>query len=118
MYTMNEIIRLQNDEDFLEQELNRFCLVEKKTEKIDSTIVSNQAKFCVLQVIGDYKQNKITRERANYIINKVDAIIYAEDMLGSQRIVEKLNKEVIGDELYVPFFDAVCIECGKLYDSF
>lgn len=118
MYTMDEIIRLQQDAEFLEQESNRFCLIDKQGETIDSKIVSNQAKFCIIQVINDYKQKKITRDRANYIINKIDAIVYAEDMLGSQRIVEKLNQEVIGEELFVPHFNGICIECERLYDSF
>lgn len=118
MYTMDEIVRLQTDTEFRIDEGDRFCLVAADYREIDETTVSNQAKFCVLQTINGYKDGSLTKDQANYIINKIDAIVYSIDMLGAKRVIEKLNNEVIGEELCTPHFNYLCIECDELYASF
>ena len=118
MYNIEEIKRLQIDEDFFIDEGDRFCLVSPLGREITSQIISNQAKFCVLQTLSAYKENKIDKKRANFIINKIDAIVDSIDLLGCQRVVEKLNNEIINEELQVPHFNYICILCDELYASF
>ena len=118
MYSIEEIQRLQTDEEFLIDEGDKFCLISPIGREITEDIVSNQAKFCVIQTINAYKENKIGKDLANYIINKIDAIVYSIDMLGCERVIQKLNVEVIQEELFTPHFDYICILCDELYVSF
>ena len=121
MYSMSDIKRLQLDDDFYQSENDKYCLVsfsyitEQVLTKVD---LKNQANFCVLQTIRAYKEEKIDKNRANFILNKIDALEYSEDMLGVEATINKLNKEIIGEELHIPFFNSLCVECGDLFDSF
>lgn len=118
MYTQNEIKLLQIDKKYRNAEENRFCLVTMPFRDLTKQDVENQAKFCVLQVLDTYRDEKINSNDANRIINKIDALLYAHDMLGSQRIIEKLNKEIIEEELRLPYFNSLVIECDDLNDDF
>lgn len=118
MYSIKEIQRLQYDEDFFIDEGDKFCLISPVGREIDEHIASNQAKFCVLQTLNAYKENKIGKDLANYIIDKIDAIFYSADMLGYERVVQKLNFEIMEEELYTPHFNYICILCDDLYASF
>lgn len=118
MYTQNEIKLLQIDKKYRNAEEDRFCLVTMPFRDLTKQDVENQAKFCVLQVLDTYRDKKINSNDANRIINKIDALLYAHDMLGSQRIIEKLNKEIIEEELRLPYFNSLVIECDDLNDDF
>lgn len=118
MYTMSEIRRLQLDEEFRIDEGDKFCLVRPEGTEITTHIVNNQAKFCILQTINAYKEHIINKDKANFIINKIDAILYGIDMLGNKKVIEKLNKEIIGEELFTPHFNYLCVSCDDLYANF
>lgn len=118
MYTIEEIKKLQYDEEFRIDEGDRYCLVSPQGKEITEDIVHNQANFCILQTINAYREQYIDSNRANFIINKIDAIVYSLDMLGSELVIYKLNKEIIEDELYTPHFNYLCISCDDLYASF
>lgn len=118
MYTIDEIKQLQLNEEFYISEGDRFCLVSPQGKELNGQIMDNQAKFCVLQTLSAYKDGKIDKNQANYIIDKIDTIIYAVDMLGIEKVIDKLNKEVIEEELRIPFFNSICIDCDDLYASF
>ena len=118
MYTIDEIKQLQWDEEFFISEGDRFCLVSPKGKELNGQIMENQAKFCVLQTLRAYKDGKVNKNQANFIIDKVDTIVYGVDMLGVKRVIEKLNKEVIEEELHIPFFNSICIDCDDLYAGF
>lgn len=118
MYSINEIQRLQYDDDFREREGDRYCLISVYNRELTPRDVDNQANFCILQVINAYKDKYISKTEANRILNKIDAFIYGKDMLGIQRTIEKLNKEIIEEELHIPHFYSLCVVCDELYDSF
>lgn len=118
MYTISEIQKLQLDRDFYESEVDKYCLIKFKTQTFTTSDLENHVRFCVLQTIRAFSENKIDKNTANHILNKIDALQYSEDMLGVDRVVQKLNKEVIGGALHIPFFDLICVKCEDLYDSF
>lgn len=113
MYTFDEIILLQTNNEFYESENDRLCLI-RKTKEVSSEVISNQAKFCVLQTIKGYKEGNLSRDEANNVINKIDAIYYGRDLLGNEKTFNKLNNDVINDELGTPFFNLMCVECDSL----
>lgn len=118
MYSIEEIQRLQYDEEYYIDEGDRFCLISPIGREIGPQITSNQAKFCVLQTINAYKENKIGKDLANYIIDKIDAIYYSTDMLGYEQVIKKLNYEIMEEELNTPHFNYICISCDELYANF
>lgn len=118
MYSLNEIQRLQIDNDFYDQENNRYCLVSLQNKTLNDSDLQNQSNFCVLQTIKAYKEKKIDKYQANFILNKIDAIEYSKDMLGIDVVIKKLNVEIIGEELHIPFFNSLCVECDDLYVGF
>lgn len=118
MYTIEEIARLQMSESFRESEGDKYCLISLQGRELSIKDAHNQANFCILQVINAYKDNKIDKNNANRIINKIDALVYSLDMLGADKVIYKLNKEVIEEELHIPFFNSICVLCEDLYDSF
>lgn len=118
MYTIEEIKKLQYDKDFRIDEGDRYCLVSPQGKELTKDIAHNQANFCILQTLKAYDENNIDGNRANFIINKIDAIIYSLDMLGVELVIHKLNKEIIEEELYAPHFNYICILCDDLYAGF
>lgn len=118
MYTQKEIKLLQLDKAYRTAEQDRFCLVTMPFRDLTKKDVENQAKFCVLQVLDTYREDKIDSHEANRIINKIDALLYSCDMLGNDRIIVKLNKEIIEEELRMPYFNSLVIECDDLNAGF
>ena len=118
MYSIEQIKRLQTNEEFLTSEMERYCLVSIIGKQLTKKDVENQANFCILQTIDALKEELLTPYEANNIINKIDAFEYAEDMLGAKRVIEKLNKEIIEDELKIPYFNSLCVVCDDIYDSY
>ena len=116
MYSIEEIQRLQYDNKFYEDEGDKYCLISIDGHELTQKDLHNQANFCILQVINAYKNKFVNKYEANRIINKIDAFVYSEDMLGVQRTIEKLNKEIIEDELHIPHFHSLCVLCEELYD--
>lgn len=118
MYSLSEIRKLQLNNEFYEEETDKYCLVSLQNKYLKEEDLKNQANFCVLQTIRAYKEKKIDKFRADFILNKIDAIEYSEDMIGIDMAIQKLNKEIIGDELHIPFFNSLCVRCDDLYVSF
>ena len=118
MYSIDEIKRLQLDEDFYEEEGDKYCLVSLIGKDISSKDVENHANFCILQIINSLKKNYLTAKKANDLINKIDAFEYSIDLLGPDKIVLKMNKEIIEDELHIPHFNSLCVLCGEVYDNY
>lgn len=118
MYSINQIQRLQLDNEFYEEENEKYCLVSLQGKILTNTDVSNQANFCILQILKAYKEKKIEKNYANFLINKIDAIEYSIDMLGVETVIKKLNKEIIEEELHIPFFNSLCVRCDDIYAGF
>ena len=115
MYSINQIKRLQLDDEYYEEENEKYCLVSLQGRFLIESDASNQANFCILQILKAYKENKIEKRYANFLINKVEAIEYSVDMLGVDIVIKKLNKEIIEEELHIPFFNSLCIRCDDIY---
>lgn len=118
MYSIEQIKRLQLDEDFYEQEGDKYCLVSLIGKDLTPNDVENQANFCILQIINYLKKDFLTGKKANYLINKIDAFEYSLDLLGPEKVIEKINKEIIEEELHIPHFNSLCVLCGEIYDSY
>ena len=118
MYSIEDIHRLQFDNKYFIEEGDKYCLVSLFGKELSQKDLKNQANFCILQIIRAYKENKIDKNTANHLINKVDALEYSEDMLGPERCIQKLNKEIIEDSLNIPFFNSLCVLCDDLYDAY
>ena len=118
MYTIEQIKQLQINDDFYEKEGDRYCLVSLFGKEVTHKDVENQANFCILQIINALKNNYITSKKANELINKIDAFEYSVDLLGPEKTISKLNKEIIERELHIPHFNSLCVICGDLYDNY
>ncbi len=114
---MREIKRLQTDKEYRQQQEDTYCLVSLQGKNLSKKDVKNQCNFCVLQILNAYEQDFITARNANFLIEKVEAYEYTYDLLGAEKIIEKLNKEIISDSLNTPFFNSLCIMCDDLYDD-
>ena len=104
------------DDSFRQREGDKYCLVSLQGRELSKRDLINQNNFCVLQTINAYKENKIDKNNANRILNKIDALVYAEDMLGVENLIKKLNREIIEEELHIPHFNYLCVICEDLYD--
>lgn len=117
MYSMTEIKRLQIDKDYREKEENRYCLVSLQGKELSKKDIENQCNFCILQILNAYEKEYITAREANLLIETVETYEYTYDLLGPDKTISKLNKEIISDSLNTPFFNSLCVLCDDLYDS-
>lgn len=104
------------DEEFYENEGDKYCLVSLVGKDVSPKDVSNQANFCVLQIIRALKKEYLSSKEANDLINKIDAFEYSTDLLGPEKVIYKMNKEIIERELHIPHFNSLCVLCGDLFD--
>ena len=118
MYSMRQIEKLQTDDEFFKKEGDKYCLVSLMGKTLSEKDVQNQANFCILQIIEAYKKNYLTKKKANFLINKIDALEYSVDMVGPKKVIYKMNKEIVEEELHIPHFNSLCIICDDIYDSY
>lgn len=118
MYSMSEIRELQLNEKFFEEEGDKYCLVSLLGKTLTLQDVTNQANFCILQIIDAYKKKYLTGKKANDLINKVDVFEYSTDLLGPEKVIYKINKEIIEEELHIPHFNSLCVICEDIYDNY
>lgn len=118
MYTLDEIKRLQVNPEYYIDEGDRFCLIGIMGHELTETLAANHSKFCVLQILKAYKEKKIEANTANFLIDKVDAIYDSMDLLGAENVISKLSLEIIEEELHIPHFNYICVECETLYNDF
>ena len=116
MYSMNQIRELQTNQQYFEDESERYCLVSLQNKELTFKDVENQCNFCILRIITDYKRGVLDSDNANFLINKIDTFEYMKDFLGPQKTIHKLNSEIIQDGLHLPHFHQLCIVCDDLYD--
>lgn len=118
MYSKTEIDRLKISENFLDEEENRYCIVALQgNRKLTVQDVHNHANFCILQLVRAYRNKNINVYDFDRILDKIDLFIYAIDMLGPNQVIDKLNKEVIGEEFHIHYFNSLCVVCEELYDN-
>lgn len=117
MYSMAEIKELQRNEEFRQEEGDKYCLVSIIGKDLTIKDVENQANFCILQIIDALKKNFITKSKANDLINMVDVFEYSTDLLGPEIVINKINREIIEAELHTSFFNSLCVLCNDFYDS-
>lgn len=117
MYSMADIKRLQVDSQFRENQENKYCLVSLQGKTLSKEDVENQCNFCILQVLNAYENKYISSREANVLIETIETYEYTYDLLGPDKIISKLNKEIMSDSLKTPFFNSLCVVCEDLYDS-
>lgn len=118
MYSINDVKRMQQDEDYFFEQNERYCLISLSNRELDFDDVENQANFCILQTINAYKNGYLSPKDVNRIINKIDVFNYSKDLLGPDKVIDKLNKEIIEEELHTPHFNSLCIPMEEIYDSY
>lgn len=119
MYSIKQIKEMQINEEYFINEGDKYCLVKIIPQKIfTKQDVENQANFCILQIIKALKEDLLSKEEANNLLNKIDALEYSTDMIGTERVIKKLNKEIIEEELHIPYFNSLCVLCSDLYDIY
>ena len=116
MYSINQVQQLQTNPQYLKQEENRYCLVSLIGKQLTTTDIENQCNFAILQIIRALQNKNITPQKANQLINTLETYEYTQDMLGPQKTIEKINKEIIEQNLNTPHFHSLCIKCDDLYD--
>lgn len=116
MYTLNQIHQLQTDNQYLTQEENKYCLVSLIGKTLTTQDVTNQCNFTILQIIRALQNKNINKKTANFLINTLETYEYTTDMLGPDRTIQKINKEIIEQQLNTPHFHSLCIKCDDLYD--
>lgn len=116
MYSINQVQQLQTNPQYLEQEENRYCLISLIGKQLTNKDVENQCNFTILQIIRALQNNNIDKHKANTLINTLETYEYTTNMLGPEKTIQKINKEIIETHLNTPYFNSLCIECEDLYD--
>lgn len=116
MYSIEQVQRLQLDEEYLGLEEDKYCLVSLFGRKLTYADVENQCNFAVLQIIRALDNNYIDGATANTLINTLETYEFSKDMLGVENTINKINKEIIEGYLRIPYFNSLCIKCDDLYD--
>lgn len=116
MYSIKDVNRLQTDNEFFKKENEKYCLVSLKGKTLTLKDVENQCNFCILTILTHYKRGFIDAHKANFLINELEVFEYSADLLGTERVIEKINSEIISQELNTPFFNQLCVLCDDLYD--
>ena len=118
MYSIDDVKRLQKDNDFFYEEGEKYCLISYQGRDLSLDDVENHCNFCIFQTIDAYKKGFLTPKDVNRIINKIDVFNYSKDILGADKVIFKLNQEIIGEELHTPHFNSLCVPMEELYDSY
>ena len=116
MYSIEQVQRLQLDEEYLGLEEDKYCLVSLFGRKLTYADVENQCNFAILQIIRALENNYIDGATANTLINTLETYEFSKDMLGVENTINKINKEIIEGYLRIPYFNSLCIKCDDLYD--
>lgn len=116
MYSIEQVQRLQLDEEYLGLEEDKYCLVSLFGKKLTYQDVENQCNFAILQIIRALEENYIDGNTANTLINTLETYEFTKDMLGAEQTINKINKEIIEKHLKTPYFNSLCIKCDDLYD--
>lgn len=118
MYSIEQIKELQRNQEYMHNEEEKYCLVSIQGKELTVKDVENQCNFCVLQILNAYKKEYISKKKANDLLNMVETFEYTVDLLGVEKTIQKLNKEIMIDNLNTPFFNSLCVLCDDLYDIF
>ena len=116
MYTTKQIHQLQTDEDFFNRENEKYCLVSLEGKEITKEDVENHCNFCILTIITHYKRGFIKGFQANMLIDTLDTYEYSTDLLGPEKVIDKINREIVSRKLNTPHFNHLCVKCDDLYD--
>ena len=114
-FGIEEIKLLQIDTNYLNNIMESICLVEFDPQLVDDTTLNIHANFIIIEIILALQNDFIDDRTANHLINKVDALCDSVDMLTRERIIEKLNIEIVQDELRTPHFHKIAIMCDEIY---
>lgn len=117
MYSIDQIKRLQVDEDYYSTESNKYCLTQNFVkDNLTFQDVENHCNFCILRILNDYKNGFLSSDDANELIDQIDVFEYSKDLLGAPKVIDKLNREIIQERLHLPYFNQLCVKCDELYD--
>lgn len=113
--SLEEIKRLQYDPDYLLEVSESICLIEFDADRINQRVFTTHINFVIVQIIISLNKEFIDGRLANHLLNKVDALFDSTDMLSFERIIQKLNSEIVEDMLGMPYFNKMAVMCDDLY---
>lgn len=112
MYSRQDVTLLTIKNDYYYNECEKYCLLSPEKAFYTIDILHTHANFVILYAIGQHREHIIQEYELNSIYDKVEALLFAEDMLGIKRVIEKLNKEILEDLLHESDFNYVCVRCS------
>lgn len=116
--TLDDIRQLQINPQYLDTMAEDICLVEFDPQLVNNKTFVVHTNFIMIEILLALRKDFIDKNMANHLLNKVDALFDSTDVLTMERIIEKLNIEIVQDMLGVPYFHKIAILCDDLYVSY
>lgn len=117
-YNLDDIKGFQYNNMALEKAIDEICLVEFDADLINDITLDTHTNFIMLEILRALKKQYIDAKTANFLLNKVDALYSATDLLSQEKIIKKLNSEVIEEFLGVPYFNKLAVNCDQYFSNF
>lgn len=117
-YSLEDIKGFQYNQTALKEAIEHICLVEFESSLINDSIFTIHINFVILEILQALKKQYIDAKTANFLLNKVDALYSATDLLSQEIIIKKLNSEIIEDFLGVPYFNKLAVNCDEYFSQF
>ena len=111
---VEDIHRMRADPAYLDEVYESMCLLEFNTEHVNEKNFIVHVNFVMVSILIALKKDYIGGSLANHLLNKVDALYDSTDMLPFERIIQKLNSEIVEDMLGVPYFNKIAIMCDEI----
>lgn len=116
-FSVQDVKNLQYHGDVLDELVERICLVEFDPQLVNEQNFIVHTNFIMLEILLYLRNDFLDKTTANHLLNKVDALYDSVDMLSMERIIQKLNSEIVEDMLGIPYFNKIAIKCDDLYVS-
>ena len=139
LYSKGDISRFKINTKAFEEECEKYCICKKtdnfytsdnlKTsanlKKSDNLKISDDlyildnlishSNFVILAAVNDLREGMIDDFEVYKIHDKIEALVYASDMLGIKKIIDKLNEEILWDLLNINMMEAIVVLCNDKY---
>lgn len=111
---LNIIKRMTVDPQYFIWVMKQFCLMDLKEDTQTNGFLTSHINFAIIEIIYCIHKRTITLEEAKRLIDKLEALESATDMLDSRQIIEKVNREIIEEKLGIKNFNKVGYICEDL----
>lgn len=114
MYSRETLVLLTIKDDLFYDECNKYGLLDinEMNEDLNNVIVLDwHVDFVILYAVAAYREHKIQESELYAIYDKIEALVYAEDMIGIEAVIKKINKEIVEEVLNESDFNYICVRC-------